>query len=384
MVKKSFLDYIQSPLPCSKEWDEMVGDENVRFCEGCRKNVYNLSAMPRREASKFVARNSGKVCVRYVRLTDGKVQTADTKLYKITRRASQLAAGMFGATLTLSAIANAQTPEKPKPAPAKTVRTQNKNNSETSQISFTVSDATGAGIPNAEIRLTNPQTNEEFTALTNEDGTANLDFIPPGRYEVKAAANGFQPFKRVFQIKERVEPNIKIYLEVGAVVGVFIIREYEIPLFEAIAQKDNEVVKKMITSGFDVNTKNRGGLTALHVAVENENLEIIRFLLNRGANVNAKTKSRRTPIMMIEGGDEENALEIFKLLTEKGADVNVLNEDKETPLMVACEDDNLELVKILLEAGANPNLKNEDGETAMQLTDSDEIKELLKKYGAKE
>ena len=384
MVKKSFLDYIQSPLPCSKEWDEMVGDENVRFCEGCRKNVYNLSAMPRREASKFVARNSGKVCVRYVRLTDGKVQTADTKLYKITRRASQLAAGMFGATLTLSAIANAQTPEKPKPAPAKTIRTQNKNNSETSQISFTVSDATGAGIPNAEIRLTNPQTNEEFTALTNEDGTANLDFIPPGRYEVKAAANGFQPFKRVFQIKERVEPNIKIYLEVGAVVGVFIIREYEIPLFEAIAQKDNEVVKKMITSGFDVNTKNRGGLTALHVAVENENLEIIRFLLNRGANVNAKTKSRRTPIMMIEGGDEENALEIFKLLTEKGADVNVLNEDKETPLMVACEDDNLELVKILLEAGANPNLKNEDGETAMQLTDSDEIKELLKKYGAKE
>jgi hypothetical protein len=384
MVKKSFLDYIQSPLPCSKEWDEMVGDENVRFCEGCRKNVYNLSAMPRREAGKFVARNSGKVCVRYVRLTDGKVQTADTKLYKITRRASQLAAGMFGATLTLSAIANAQTPEKPKPAPAKSVRTQNKNNSETSQISFTVSDATGAGIPNAEIRLTNPQTNEEFTALTNEDGTANLDFIPPGRYEVKAAANGFQPFKRVFQIKERVEPNIKIYLEVGAVVGVFIIREYEIPLFEAIAQKDNEVVKKMITSGFDVNTKNRGGLTALHVAVENENLEIIRFLLNRGANVNAKTKSRRTPIMMIEGGDEENALEIFKLLTEKGADVNVLNEDKETPLMVACEDDNLELVKILLKAGANPNLKNEDGETAMQLTDSDEIKELLKKYGAKE
>jgi hypothetical protein len=384
MAKKSLLDSISSPLPCSADWNEMIGDERVRFCRGCEKNVYNLSAMSRREASRFAARNAGKACVRYVRLADGRVQTADTKLYKITRRASTVAAGVFGAALTLSAAANAQMPAPSKTAPTKTVKTQKKNNSETSRISFTVYDPNNSPIPTAEVILTNPKTNEEFNALTDESGAAYLDFIPPGRYEAKIAANGFQPFKRVFQIKERVEPNIKVYLQVGIVVGVFIIREYEIPLFDAIAQEDNEVVKKMIASGFDVNTKNSGGLTALHVAVESENLEIIRFLLNRGANVNAKTKSRVTPIMMIEGGDEENALEILKLLIEKGADVNVSNENKETLLMAACEDDNLELVKILLEAGANPNLKNEDGETPMQLTGSDEIKELLKRYGAKE
>src|SRR5262245_30602687 len=31
--------------PCSADWDEMTGDDRVRFCGRCRKNVYNLSEM---------------------------------------------------------------------------------------------------------------------------------------------------------------------------------------------------------------------------------------------------------------------------------------------------------------------------------------------------
>ncbi len=389
MAKKSFLDSIQSPAPCSKDWNEMIGDERVRFCQGCAKNVYNLSAMPRKEASKFVALNSGKVCVRYIRMPNGKVLTSDTKLYKITRRASLLTAGVFGAALTLSAVANAQTPTtKPKTESNKTVKSQKKNSSQTSQISFTVCDQSGMGIPNAIVKLTNQKSNQEFMTVTNAEGIALFNLIPPETYEVKFSARNFLDLTRSIQIKEKKEPNIRINLEVAGMtfVGVVVDNWSEIPLFTAIAQEDNEAVKNIINSGFKIDTKDSRDNTALHIAVENGNLEIIRLLLEHGANVNAKNKSKLTPLwmMMDEDVDDETALKIFQELIAKGADVNVPNEDKETLLMMACSDENFEAVKILLEAGANPNLKDEKGKTALDKTDSNEIKQLLKQYGAKE
>lgn len=384
MSKKSYLDSIKSPAPCSKDWDEMIGDELVRFCTGCEKNVYNLSAMTRREARKFVAKNSGKVCVRYVRLTNGKVQTADTRLYKITRQTSRLAAGVLGATLTLSAAAQAQTTTAPpKTEKEKTEKSQNKDYSKTSRISFTVYDLNGAVIPNAKVLLINQKTKEEFVGFSDQEGIVKFFVLPRGKYLATISASNFNNHNQILQIKEPVEPNIKVYLEVGIFVGVVVVVEYEFPLFYAIAQGDNEAARRLIDTGFNVNTKNKDNLTALHVAVEHGNLEIVRLLLEKGANVNIKNKEKLTPIWMIDTEDEKTAIEIFRLLISKGADVNVPNEDKETLLMLACENDSIEAAKILLAAGANPNLKDEDGETAMDKTDSDEIKRLLISYGAR-
>jgi hypothetical protein len=38
------LDSIQVTRPCDTDWELMSGDDRVRFCEACQKNVYNLSA----------------------------------------------------------------------------------------------------------------------------------------------------------------------------------------------------------------------------------------------------------------------------------------------------------------------------------------------------
>lgn len=389
MSKKSFLDAIKSPAPCSKDWNEMTGDELVRFCSSCEKNVYNLSAMPRREARKFVARNAGKVCVRYNRLPNGKVQTADTKLYKITRNTSRLAAaGIISTTLTFSAISvNSQTINSPNPEKEKTVKSQTKDYLKTSQISFTVYDSNDSVIPGAEVKLINQKTKEEFIALSDDSGITHLNFIPRGKYNVEVSVTGFKTAKQTIQINAPAEPNTKVFLEIGTFTGIVDIYWYEIPFFTAIAQDNIEAVKNLITSGFDVNTKDSNKKTALHVAVEHENLEIIRFLLEKGAKVNAKTKSKETPILMIDesfGDEESQIVEILRLLISKGADVNVQNDQKTTVLMIACYEENLEAVRILLEAGANLNLKDEDGETALQKTDSEEIKRLLISYGAKD
>jgi hypothetical protein len=87
------LEVIDIANPCPAEWDEMRGDERVRFCRHCSLNVYNLSAMPRGEAERLVAQREGRLCVRFFRRLDGTVVTADCEgaLRLAARRAKRMA-----------------------------------------------------------------------------------------------------------------------------------------------------------------------------------------------------------------------------------------------------------------------------------------------------
>ena len=74
------LEDLRVASPCPARWDDMIGDERVRFCASCAKNVYDLSAMSRAEAEAFVASQAdrvGSVCITMRRRADGKVLTSD-------------------------------------------------------------------------------------------------------------------------------------------------------------------------------------------------------------------------------------------------------------------------------------------------------------------
>jgi hypothetical protein len=71
------LDQIRIATPCNADWDEMVGDERVRFCGSCEKNVYNLSQMTRDEAEALVREKEGRMCVRFYQRKDGTILSAD-------------------------------------------------------------------------------------------------------------------------------------------------------------------------------------------------------------------------------------------------------------------------------------------------------------------
>ena len=382
MAKKGFLESIKVPSPCNANWEDMLGDDRKRFCLSCKKDVFNLAAMSRTEATSFVSKNEGKACIRYGRMTDGTVLTTYRKPTNITRNRTAVAAGVIAASLTFATVAYSQGEPV---IPAKDGKTSAaKSQTKTSQISFTISDVTGAVIPAAIVVLKNKESGNSFTASTDQDGVAKFESLPHGFYGLEVSAPYFEPRRETLLIKEQTEPNMKLRLNAGsAAVGVFIIDWSNIPLFQALKQKDDEVVKKIIRSGFNVNTKDNDGKTALHYAVANGNLEIINLLLNRGAKINAKAKDKRTPIWMLETDDENLVMTILRLLISKGADVNHQNDEGESLLMLAAADDSLEGVKIFLNAGANPNLKDKDGETAIEKTSSDEIKQLLIKHGAK-
>jgi hypothetical protein len=71
------LSQINVASPCSASWDEMTGDDQVRYCSHCRLNVYNLSEMPREEAEDLIRSREGRLCIRFYRRHDGTVLTRD-------------------------------------------------------------------------------------------------------------------------------------------------------------------------------------------------------------------------------------------------------------------------------------------------------------------
>jgi len=96
------------PLPCDVPWGAMRGDDRVRFCSRCAKNVYNLSAMTRTEAAAILARDDTP-CVRYYERPDGTVLTSDCPVGAKKRRRRRAIAGLAGAA-AFGAMAAAAVP----------------------------------------------------------------------------------------------------------------------------------------------------------------------------------------------------------------------------------------------------------------------------------
>ena len=69
------LDEAVIAAPCPVEWDSMVGDDRVRHCCGCAKNVYNIADMTKSEAEDFLEENGTTQCMRIFRRTDGTIMT---------------------------------------------------------------------------------------------------------------------------------------------------------------------------------------------------------------------------------------------------------------------------------------------------------------------
>src|SRR5438552_5685758 len=63
--------------PCQKPWQAMQGDDRVRYCDHCRRQVHNLSQINSAEAQRLVENRTGDLCVCYAPARDGNVQTLD-------------------------------------------------------------------------------------------------------------------------------------------------------------------------------------------------------------------------------------------------------------------------------------------------------------------
>lgn len=92
------LAQVRIASPCSADWEQMTGDERVRFCGACRRHVYNLSEMTAPEAEALIREREGNFCGRIYRRADGTIITADCP-YGFAAVQARLRRAMYGAFL---------------------------------------------------------------------------------------------------------------------------------------------------------------------------------------------------------------------------------------------------------------------------------------------
>ena len=64
---------VKTPSTCVLDWDHAGIEQKRWFCSHCQHHVHNLSAMTRRQAKKFLARNSGtRQCISFLQEDDGR------------------------------------------------------------------------------------------------------------------------------------------------------------------------------------------------------------------------------------------------------------------------------------------------------------------------
>jgi hypothetical protein len=100
------LDQVRVASPCKADWNEMLGDERVRFCLSCEKDVYNLSSMTKDDAESLLRERLGNdLCVRFYQRTDGTILTADCPVGVKKKRRKKLALAVAGAGALAAAAA---------------------------------------------------------------------------------------------------------------------------------------------------------------------------------------------------------------------------------------------------------------------------------------
>ena len=128
--------------------------------------------------------------------------------------------------------------------------------------------------------------------------------------------------------------------------------------------KNVEVVKYLVSQGANVNTSNKNGFTLLHTAAYEGDVDVVKFLISKGANVNAKNIDGTTPLLHTRASSEY--LETVKILVLAGADVNAKdNRGNYTPLFWAAHYGNIEVAKFLISKGADVNAKDNIGRTLL-------------------
>jgi ankyrin repeat protein len=155
------------------------------------------------------------------------------------------------------------------------------------------------------------------------------------------------------------------------------------PLIKAAAYGRIEVVKLLLEKGADVNKHNEGGETPLHYAARHGHVKVMEILLDHGADPTKKGTGCGTPMQWAGRGGQIGAI---KVLMRYGVSVNQRGSGDGTALHEAVNHDHPDTVRFLLENGAEVNARLEYGCTPLHLASAGkgntEIGRILVENGA--
>jgi Carboxypeptidase regulatory-like domain len=203
---------------CSADWNRMSGDDRVRFCPGCRLNVYNFSAMTHADVETVVAAREGRLCARLYQRTDGTMltQNCPAALREAIHRTSRVAASVFSAFLAVSPVLAAAAQQK-QDAPLVQVKPFQ------APVVLEGVDINEAVIAKAQVTLINESTGAVTTAETDSAGQIRVSGLIHGKYKISIIYPGFQAFQMKhisLPLKTPPQYQLKLGVLMGDVVAV--------------------------------------------------------------------------------------------------------------------------------------------------------------------
>ncbi|XP_041363273.1 ankyrin repeat and KH domain-containing protein 1-like [Gigantopelta aegis] len=135
------------------------------------------------------------------------------------------------------------------------------------------------------------------------------------------------------------------------------------PLMEAASAGHVEVARILLDNGAGINThSNEFKESALTLACYKGHLEMVKFLLEAGADQEHKTDEMHTALME---ASMDGHVEVARLLLDSGAQVNMPADSFESPLTLAACGGHVDLASLLIERGANIEEVNDEGYTPL-------------------
>lgn len=144
------------------------------------------------------------------------------------------------------------------------------------------------------------------------------------------------------------------------------------PLHWAAITGQREVAELLLAKGADANAKHRTGDTVLHIAASRGHNDMAQLLISKGADVNAKNAAGGTPLHYVARSFSPST-EVIELLITKGADVNSKNNDGQTPVVAAMAHNRRNIIELLVARGADIS----NIHLAAYLGDADKVKSFL-------
>jgi cytohesin len=163
--------------------------------------------------------------------------------------------------------------------------------------------------------------------------------------------------------------------------------EQPLDIWKAASRGMLEEVQKFVSQGIAVDARSRGDVTSLHEASEAGHLTVVDWLLDHGANINARTAAQpgypgaQTPLYLAV---QHGKTDVVKTLLKRGANPNLKSSDSTSPLEEAAQLGNLELVSLLVDNGANVNPRGDFSPLYVALCSKHlEVSKYLVEHGAR-
>ena len=133
------------------------------------------------------------------------------------------------------------------------------------------------------------------------------------------------------------------------------------------------LVKESLKNGDDIESEFKGN-SVLGWAVQEGHIEVVKFLLDKGANIEFKDKTEGFSILDYAMNDHTG--KVLELLISYGVNVNGKSSNGSV-LHTATSFEMIEVVKILLKNGIDTSIKDSDGKTALDFAKETENQELI-------